>query len=208
MSTKEVLSLRKIVKPKGKPTDLEKKVAQAFFNLEMNTESRELKYNLSRLYFSGAIQIPIRKKRKAIIVFVPVPSYSGFQKIHDQFVGELEKKFSGNHVVLVSNKRIFKPETKKVSFKQKRPMSRSLTNVHNSILENILYPCEVIGRRTHYHLNGKKTFKVILAGKDKTTIEGRLQTYIKVYKHLTQKNIVFDYSISPVLKKEKRNKRK
>lgn len=40
--------------------------------------------------------------RKAIIIFVPVPQLKSFQKIQVRLVRELEKKFSGKHVVFIA----------------------------------------------------------------------------------------------------------
>lgn len=40
--------------------------------------------------------------KKAIVIFVPVPQLKTFQKIQVRLVRELEKKFSGRHVVFVA----------------------------------------------------------------------------------------------------------
>ena len=40
--------------------------------------------------------------KKAIIIFVPVPQLKAFQKIETRLVRELEKKFSGKHVVFIA----------------------------------------------------------------------------------------------------------
>ena len=42
---------------------------------------------------------------KAIIIFVPVPQLKSFQKIQVRLVRELEKKFSGKHVVFIAQVR-------------------------------------------------------------------------------------------------------
>lgn len=40
--------------------------------------------------------------KKAIIIFVPVPQLRNYQKIQTRLVRELEKKFSGKHVVFIA----------------------------------------------------------------------------------------------------------
>ncbi len=40
--------------------------------------------------------------KKAIIIFVPVPQLKAYQKIQTRLVRELEKKFSGKHVVFIA----------------------------------------------------------------------------------------------------------
>lgn len=42
------------------------------------------------------------QNRKAIIVYVPVPQLRAFQKIQPRLVREMEKKFSGKHVVIIA----------------------------------------------------------------------------------------------------------
>ena len=40
--------------------------------------------------------------KKALIIFVPVPQLRAYQKIQSRLVRELEKKFSGKHVVFIA----------------------------------------------------------------------------------------------------------
>lgn len=63
---------------------------------------------------------------QSIIIYVPMPKLKQFQKIQIRLVRELEKKFSGKHVVFVGDRKILpKPSHKtRVANKQKRPRSR------------------------------------------------------------------------------------
>lgn len=45
--------------------------------------------------------------KKSIIVYVPFPQLKQFQKIQPWLVRELEKKFSGKHVVIIARVEIF-----------------------------------------------------------------------------------------------------
>ena len=47
-------------------------------------------------------EIDVGGGRKAILIFVPVPQLKAFQKIQVRLVRELEKKFSGKHVVFIA----------------------------------------------------------------------------------------------------------
>jgi len=42
------------------------------------------------------------QNKKAIVIFVPVPQLRAYQKIQTRLVRELEKKFSGKHVVFIA----------------------------------------------------------------------------------------------------------
>ena len=44
--------------------------------------------------------------------------------------------------------------------KQKRPRSRTLTAVHDSWLDEMVFPAEVVGRRIRVKLDGKRVHKV------------------------------------------------
>ncbi|KAI7690303.1 hypothetical protein SSS_08310 [Sarcoptes scabiei] len=105
----------------------EASIAQALLDLEMNTD---LKPYLRELHITGAKEVDVAGK-KAIIISVPVPQLKAFQKIQNSVVRELEKKFSGKHVVIVAKRTILPKPTRKLrtKSKQKRPRSRTLTAV-------------------------------------------------------------------------------
>lgn len=64
--------------------------------------------------------------KKAIIIFVPVPQLRAYQKIQARLVRELEKKFSGKHVVFIAQRRILAKPTRKTRRKNKQKRPRRL----------------------------------------------------------------------------------
>lgn len=74
-----------------------------------------------------------------------------------------------------------------------RPRSRSLTVVHNAILDDLVYPTEIVGKRIRYKLDGKKVMKVVLDNKDEANVEGRTDTFSAVYSKLTNQHVVFAF---------------
>ena len=61
----------------------------------------DMKAQLRELVFTGAKEVDVGN-RKAIIVSVPVPQLRSYQKVQTRLVRELEKKFSGKHVVFIA----------------------------------------------------------------------------------------------------------
>lgn len=96
-------------------------IIQALTDLEQSTD---LKPQLRELQICGANQIVVGGK-KAIIIWVPYPQLKAFQKIQTRIVRELEKKFSGKHVVVIAKRTILPKPSKKNAGKavsrQKRP---------------------------------------------------------------------------------------
>lgn len=93
-----------------------------------------------------------------------------------RLVRELEKKFSGKHVVLIAQRRILpKPTRKGNKQKQKRPISRTLVSVHNAILDDLVYPAEIVGKRIRIRLDGSRLFKVHLDKTQQTNIEHKVR---------------------------------
>ncbi|XAR51536.1 hypothetical protein NMG60_11006186 [Bertholletia excelsa] len=186
-------SRKKIHKDKdAEPTEFEETVAQALFDLE-NTNP-ELKSDLKDLYINAAAQIDVSGNRKAVVIHVPYRLRKGFRKIHLRLVRELEKKFSGKDVVMIATRRILRPP-KKGSAVQ-RPRSRTLTAVHDAMLEDVVYPAEIVGKRIRYRLDGSKIIKIFLDPKARNDTEYKLETFAGVYRKLSGKDVVFEYPVT------------
>jgi len=71
--------------------------------------------------FEETLQSPVFLQ--SIIIYVPMPKLKAFQKIQTRLVRELEKKFSGKHVMFIGERKILPKPTRKTRTKnkQKRP---------------------------------------------------------------------------------------
>ncbi|OWM68476.1 40S ribosomal protein S7-like [Punica granatum] len=186
-------SRKKIHKDKDvEPSEFEESVAQALFDLE-NT-NQELKSDLKDLYVNAATQIDVSGNRKAVVIHVPYRLRKAYRKIHVRLVRELEKKFSGKDVILIATRRILRPP-KKGSAAQ-RPRSRTLTSVHEAMLEDIVLPAEIVGKRVRYRLDGSKVMKIFLDPKERNNTEYKLESFSAVYRKLAGKDVVFEYPIT------------
>jgi len=172
--------LRTANAPNTPPDETETAVAQALLDLESSVP--DLKSELRPLQISAAREVDVRGGKKAIVVFVPVPQVKAYHKVQARCVTvftvlawasvafmiytvfrltrELEKKFSDRHVVFVAQRRILRKPKRTSRVKQKRPRSRTLTDVHEKILEDLVFPTEIVGKRTRVNQDGSKLLKV------------------------------------------------
>mmetsp|Transcript_60887 Transcript_60887/g.156941 ORF Transcript_60887/g.156941 Transcript_60887/m.156941 type:complete len:193 (+) Transcript_60887:71-649(+) len=184
---------KKIVKDKGQaPTELEEEVAKALFDIEVSPSS-DIKTDLRDIYISGAKDLEV-KSRVALVVSFPFRVWKSVQKIQGRLIRELEKKFSKKHVIFVANRTILDKNFRRKGLKV-RPRTRTLTSVHESIMEDVVGPTEILGKRTRICVDGTKVLKVFLDSKDKDkeNAEAKLATYSAVYKKLTNKEAIFMY---------------
>ena len=54
--------------------------------------------------------------------------------------------------------------------------SRTLTAVHDAILDDLVFPAEIVGKRTRVKLDGTKLLKVHLDRSQQTNIEHKVST--------------------------------
>lgn len=186
---------KKIIKDKGvAPTELEEEIAKALFDIEVMPTSDTLKTDLRDIYISGAKELEVKQNKTAVIVYFPYRVWKSVKKIQGRLIRELEKKFNRKSIVFVANRTILDKNFRRKGL-QVRPRSRTLTSVHEAIMEDIVGPTEILGKRTRISVDGSKLVKVFLDSKDKDkdTVESKLATYAAVYKKLTNKEAVFSF---------------
>eukprot|EP01120_Amphizonella_sp_Union-15-10_P011153 TRINITY_DN465_c0_g1_i1.p1 TRINITY_DN465_c0_g1~~TRINITY_DN465_c0_g1_i1.p1 ORF type:complete len:197 (-),score=42.90 TRINITY_DN465_c0_g1_i1:96-686(-) len=182
----------KIVKLPGHPvTDYEDQIAQHIFDLQSNAND-SLKTELKPLYFHSAREFRVNENKKAVVIAVPFRQLKDWHRIHSRLVQELEKKISGKHVVIIAQRTYLPKQTHKSQKKtQKRPYSRTIKVVHDAILEDLVYPVEIVGKRVRCRMDGSRLIKVHLDPKEQANVQSRIDTFAAVYKKLTGKRAEF-----------------
>merc|ERR1711887_358876 len=169
-----VLSIsNKLQKKHGaRASDIENNVASAILDIQNNADNTT-KEQLMQLYLVAVKEMDVGG-RNALALMVPAPQVNGWQKIQTKIVRELEKKFSGKHVMIIGQRKVMAQETRKAGakcYKQQRPISRSVAHVHNAILEDCVYPAEICGKRIRHKTDGSTVIKAYLDRSSQTTIE-------------------------------------
>merc|ERR1712232_1348871 len=128
----------KCVKKDGSaPTEVEQSVVRALKDLQC---SKDLREDIADLYIVGAKEVAVSCGKKAIVVFVPHKFHRRYKKVQSRIIREMEKKFSGSHVCIVAQRTIYSKNYTRKNKGQLRPRSRTLTAVHEAVLEDIVYP--------------------------------------------------------------------
>merc|ERR1711879_601638 len=128
--------------------------------------------------------------RKVVTVSFPYRVWKNVRKIHGRLIRELEKKFQKKNVIFVANRTILDKNFRRRGH-QVRPRTRTLTAVHEAMLDDVVFPTEIVGKRTLVKTDGAKILKVYLDRKDKEASEEKLNVFSAVYKTLTNKEAVF-----------------
>ena len=186
----------KVQKEKNAPLDaFEEQVGQALVDLE--SSGSEIKAELRELFISSAKEIECGRGKTAVVLFVPFRLLGKFHKIQTRLVRELEKKFSGKPVIIIAQRRILPRERKGRRLQsQKRPRSRTLTSVHNQILEDLVFPTEIVGKRIRYKVDGSRLMRILLDPKEQQNAEYKIETFQSVYKKLTGKDVTFEFPVT------------
>ncbi len=173
---------------------VESSVCQALYDLQVNPQLKDLGDELKELFILSAIELKVTGGRPAVVVFVPYIQRAQYRKIQARLVRELEKKF-GKIFVFVAQRRILKAPTKhNVVAQQKRPYSRTVTAVHEAILEDIAYPADIVGRRVRHKLDGSQVHKVLLSKNEQANFENKIDAFSKIYKKLTGRDAQFSFA--------------
>jgi len=184
---------QKIVKVNDEqPNKLDEEIATALISIE-TSQSSDIKAQVRDIVISGSKEVDTSKAEKVVVVFFPYKSWKTVKQIQGKLIRELEKKLK-HKVILVANRTILDKNFKRKGLNLKiRPRSRTLTSVHDAILQDIVGPTEIVGKRTRISQDGNKLIKIILDAKDKEQTEERLDAFSSVYRQLTAKQAAFFY---------------
>jgi small subunit ribosomal protein S7e len=157
------------------------------------------------LQLTKAIELHVsedKREKPVIIMFVPYHLLKTLHNNAKKLYIELEKKLRAT-VLLVVSRTIQSRWIKVLCWitqlrkSQKRPHSRTLTAVHEAILDDLVLPSSIVGKRQRVRLDGSSYLKVSLDKVDAHLMEGRVNAIKAAYKLLTNKVIEIDFASDP-----------
>merc|ERR1711912_164639 len=179
------------------PTDLEKEIALIISDLaDSSSESRE---DFKNIYIAGAREFSInsigKREKRVVLIYVPYPSLKSAQKIMAKLVNTIHKKKQVQ--AFITAKRTILSRWHKVHHSQKRPRSRTLTSVFDSILDDLLVPGNITARRIRHKLNGKLLYKIWVNEENRVYLEDRVDSIAQIYESLTHRKIDIGFKNDP-----------
>jgi len=93
-----------------------------------------------------------KKGKNAYLIFVPYHCHALLAKLQRKLVVELEKKVKGT--VFFVAKRTISSKWIKTHKSQMRPRNRTLTAVYEAVLEDLVMPSTILGKRIRVRIDG------------------------------------------------------
>lgn len=130
-----------------------------------------------------------KKTINVLVVYLPYVYYKNHKGLLSKIVNDVQNK-KKLPTFIVSQRTLIH---KKSDYKQKIPRNRTLTSVYDSILEDLISPGVIIGKRLRYHLDGSQHIKVFLNEESKGFLDGKLNLIAQIYHKLTNRKVSFEF---------------
>ena len=153
----------------------------------------ELKTDLESIKIDNAAEIFTSDNKRCFLVQVGEDCIKTLHKVHPELVKKLESKFS-NPVVIGPNRKRINGNLFRRYRGTKVPRNQTLTNVYDTLLEDIVYPAVIVGKRVRYPKSKGRLFKVQLDTLDKEAVEYKLNAIIASYKALTNRELQVEFA--------------
>lgn len=134
-----------------------------------------------------------KKSYNALVVYLPFVYTKNHKGLLAKIVNEIQTKKKLPAFIVTQRTMIHG----KSDFKQKIPRNRTLTSVYDSILEDLISPGIIIGKRARYHLDGSQHIKIFLNDESKGYLENKTALIAQIYKQLTNRKVSFEFRHEP-----------
>ena len=175
---------------------IEVQVGSALQEIVANLDADNKRYG-QFIEVNKVVEIPNGKEKPIALVYFSYKSHKVLlTPLYKKIVSELEKKLKTT-VLLVAARNIQSRWIKK-NRTQKRPFSRTLTSVQESILEELLLPGNIISDRVRVRLDGSQVRKIVIDKNEQHFLEERTEAIKTAFKKLTTRDIEISFEKEPV----------
>ena len=146
------------------------------------------------------------KSLKALVIYLPFPYLKDHKPAVNKIINEVQAK-TGSYTFVVAKRTVI---SKWSDYNQKISKSRTLTDVCDAILEDLLTPGQIIGRRMRVRLNGTHLYKIHVSDDSKPYLQDKVETITQIYHALTNRKIAIEFRAElnfakvPLIKRKKR----
>lgn len=130
-----------------------------------------------------------KKTTTSIVVYLPFIFIRDHKALIPKIVNEIQKR-RNQHAFVISKRTVI---NKNADFKQMIPRNRTLTSVYDSVLEDLLNPGLIIGKRIRYRLNGSQLVKIFLSEESRAFLESKTSLIAQLYFALTNRKVAFEF---------------
>ena len=167
-------------------TEIDKLVVDATKHFaDKKTTKTEIVHDVKEIKITG----DDKKTYTALVVYLPFVYVKNHRALISKIVNDIQTK-KKLPTFVVSQRTLI---NKKADFKQKIPRNRTLTAVYDSLLEDLISPGVIIGKRLRFHLDGTQHAKIFLNQESKEFLESKLNLIAQIYKQLTNRKVSFEF---------------
>ena len=170
--------------------------------------NKDIQRDLRMVFINSVTEMTFEQsdgsESKYILIKIPYRSTQFYKKVQGQMIDHLENKFKWP-VIVVINRTI--DSKRKISHpSQKRPRSRTLKAVHQAILNDVVVPSSIVGRRARISKMTGHTQTVYLDPLDKQFVEEKLEAMANAYAKLTTHKVTLEFAKPTNFQKKKLEK--
>jgi small subunit ribosomal protein S7e len=159
---------------------------------KIQDSNSDLKKDLEAIKIEGANEITIADNKRCYLVQVNEASIKNLQNVHADIVKKLESHFNVP-VLIVPYRKTINGNLYRRYIGKAAPRTKTLTAVYDNLLEDLLYPATIVGKRTRFQKGKNKLFKVFVDPIDKESVEYKTNAIATTYKALTNRELVIEF---------------
>ena len=171
----------------NKVSDLVSKV----FN-DFSDSHAEFREDMKNLKIENVAEFKYEDNKNFLLVSVNESAAKSLQRVHVDLVKRLEST-TGKPVIVIPKRKVVDGKKFRNFIGKKVPRTKTLTYIRENLLEDLLYPATIVGKRTRYPRGQQKQLKVLVDSIDKDILSSKTSAICVGYKSLTGHELSIDF---------------